>query len=150
MKSLNTLALTTLLILTALATQAQHTQVTTYIERTVVGPKVGTSIGYEFRDLVEVGGFYQKAISTATGNEPYGYSFEKEFYGAYFSYPLMADIHHTTLKLNVRTGVTNGQNFLITPSVLANYHPIKNLSVGAGVGVRVLRPTLQASIKFSL
>lgn len=149
MKTSITLALVLLFAILGFGAKAQSLQASSYFERTTVGPKVGTSIGYEFIDLIEVGGFYQKAINGAEGKETHGKWFEKEFYGAYFSYPVFDDFN-TTVKLNVRTGVSNGENFLITPSLLANYHVFKRFSLGGGIGARMFRPTWQANLKISL
>lgn len=149
MKTTFTLALVLVLTSIGFVAQAQSLTASSYIEKTIIGPKVGTAIGYEFIDHVEVGGFYQKAINTSNNEETRSRWFEKEFYGAYLAYPVFDDFN-TTVKLNIRTGVSNGENFLITPSILANYNLFEKISVGGGIGVRTLRPTWQANVKIRL
>lgn len=139
------------LVLSFIATvaNAQSPQVSTYFEKTSVGPKIGFSAGYQFIDLIEVGAFYQKAVNSTEVEETRRQYYEKEFYGAYFAYPII-DHCKTSLKFNLRTGVTNGENFLITPSLLANYHLLQRVSIGGGMGVRTFKPTWQAHLKIDL
>ena len=54
------------------------------------------------------------------------------------------------IQFNIRTVVTNGQNFVISPSILAGYEPIRKVIISAGIGVRAFMPTLQAGVKFLL
>ncbi len=149
MKTLTTL-ITILLIAITFDATSQSFIASTYMEQTHVSPKLGTTIGYSFDSQIEIGGFYQNASSDLSKNsESTSLEQEEEFYGAYFSYPVV-DRAKTGLQFNIRTGVVNGQNFLITPSLLGNYKIMNNISVGAGVGIRTFRPTLQASIKLNL
>lgn len=125
--------------------KAQGLQANTYVEQTHVSPKFGTSIGYEFADRIEVGGFFQRASVQAEAEYGRPLSSENEFYGAYFAYPLVA-ARNATVKFNVRTGVSNGENFVITPSLMASYSPFRLVAIGGGVGVRAFRPTGMATI----
>lgn len=148
MKILSTLSFT-VAMLTGLALSGQSFQTSAYFESTHIGPKLGTTVGYAFDSRIEVGGFYQNATGDVPQRED-GYKInEEEFYGAYFNYPVAGN-ETVNLKFNVRTGVTNGENFIITPSLLASYQPFKILSVGTGAGVRNFRPTLQASVRINL
>jgi len=148
MKSLRTF-LTIFILFIGLSSFSQSFEATTYIEQTHIGPKLGTAIGYTFKSDMELGGFYQNAAGTNVRSESSYQTYEKEFYGMYVNYPLTGN-DKIDLKFNIRTGVTNGQNFLITPSLLTNFKPSKFISFGAGVGVRCFRPTLQACLKINI
>lgn len=138
-----------LLLVGASLAQSQGLQAKTYLEHTHVSPKFGTSIGYVFSDHIEVGGFFQRASEIAEPETGRPLQSENEFYGAYFAYPLVAG-EHAAIKFNVRTGVSNGENFVITPSIMTSYHPLKNLAIGGGIGVRAFRPTYMATISLRL
>ncbi len=131
------------------AAYAQSFIAETYVERTKSSPKIGSSIGYQFAGKFEIGGFIQK--STVIFVPEIGIPLENEnnFYGAFFSYPLKST-RKLDLHVRVRTGVSNDQNFTITPNLSASYTPTKLISVSTGVGVRSFRPTLMASIKINL
>lgn len=146
---MKTLIITLLLSLTVLMSQAQSIQTSTYLERTHFSPKMGTSLGFEFENQFEAGGFYQKAVDNNLAQEGSPAIIEEEFLGAYIACPLMMR-RTTSLKINIRTGVSNGENFVITPSILAKYQPIPQISFGGGFGVRAFRPTLMASVCISL
>lgn len=138
------------MMITSTYINAQGFQASTYIERTHVSPKVGTAVGYEFsKTQIEVGGFFQQSTVQLEAEAGRPMTSEMNFIGAYFAYPLV-NKGIANLKLNVRTGVSNGENFSITPSVLANVKPLKNISLGAGIGTRALRPTFMASVRFHL
>ncbi|RED97004.1 hypothetical protein [Marinoscillum furvescens] len=144
------ISLFALMMIASTYIQAQGFQATTYIERTHVSPKVGTAVGYEFNQTqIEVGGFFQQSTVELQAEAGRPLTSEMNFIGAYFAYPLL-NKGIASLKLNVRTGVSNGENFSITPSILANVKPLRNISLGAGVGTRSLRPTFMASIRFHL
>lgn len=141
---------TTLAILVIIGvSSAQNIAVGSYIEQTQVGPKIGTSIGFNTSMNVEFGGFYQKAVEQVAPEGVRPWTYEREFYGAYFNYPIVEG-NITALKFNVRTGVTNGENFLITPSLLGSISPVKAVKIGAGLGMRAFRPTLRGSISIKL
>lgn len=149
MKTLYSLILTIAALTIAYAASAQSLQAGTYVEKTHISPKLGTAIGYTFNSQIELGGFYQTATEQLPTRED-GYQIhEQEFYGMYFSYPVLGG-EKSNIKFNVRTGVTNNQNFAITPSILANHNILKTVALGAGVGIRAFRPTLQASIKLNI
>lgn len=148
MKSLTFSFFSTLLLITS-GLSAQNLQTSTYVEQTRVSPKLGTSIGYEFSDAIEVGAFFQRAAEQQEAEAGRPLRSENQFYGAYFAYPVFAR-KMADLKFNVRTGVSNGENFVITPSLMANFKPLKNISIGGGVGTRAFRPTYMASIRISL
>ncbi len=144
-----------LLFVTVLGTaSAQKVIVRTYVEKTNMSLKTGTAIGFENQFNWEFGAFFQEAslmesfMMSDEDLEALPHQYEKEFTGIYFAVPIVSREQYI-VKANVRTGVTNGENFAITPSVLADYTPIKHLKIGMGVGVRGFRPTLQASVAFS-
>lgn len=128
---------------------SQDLALNSYVEQTEVGPKVGTSVGFNTRLHIEVGGFYQKAVEGVAPEGVPSVLHEREFYGAYFNYPIRRN-EFLALKFNIRTGVSNNQNFVITPSLLGTVSPVRAVKIGAGVGVRAFRPTLQGSISIRL
>lgn len=133
---------------------AQKVIIKTYVEKTHMSPKTGTAIGFENRFLWEYGAFFQEAslmesfMMSEEDKESLPRHYEKDFTGIYFAVPIVAR-ESFLVKANVRTGVSNGENFVITPSVLADYIPVKHVRIGLGVGSRAFRPTLQASVSLS-
>jgi len=150
MKKLVTISI--LLFSFQLAT-AQRLNVTTYVEKTNIGIKGGTAFGFENHLGFEYGGFYQEAELTeglfGQERDELPRFYEKEFFGLYGAAPLMVRAKYD-LKINVRMGVTNGENFLITPSLVANYQLMKIISVRGGIGARSFQPTFQAGINIKL
>ena len=135
---------------------AQQAVTRVYNEKTKIGLKTGVAVGYESRYGIELGGFYQEADlldkvfnknESSQSVKPRQY--EKQFYGVYFGARITSSNWYD-LKFNVRTGVTNGENFAITPSVLANVIATKNVQLTVGVGSRAFRPTLQTGISVKL
>lgn len=148
------LFITTLVFAAVLGTvSAQKLIVKTYVEKTHMSPKTGTAIGFENRYLWEYGAFFQEAslmesfLMSEAAKEALPRHYEKEFAGIYFAVPVMSR-EHFTVKANVRTGVSNGENFVITPSLLADYKLAEHIRLGMGVGSRAFRPTLQGSLSF--
>jgi hypothetical protein len=129
---------------------AQQLVATSYVEQTVASPKLGTSVGVVFNNAIEVGGFYQQSTQrTASESVALPPRTEQAFAGAFVAYPI-TQANLVNVKLNVRVGVSNGQNFVITPAVKANLQATKKISLDAGLGVRSFRPTLMAGIKIKL
>jgi hypothetical protein len=124
-----------------------------YVEITKVSPKMGVAIGYKNNLSWEFGVFYQEASvyeTLFTEERDYRpYNYEKTFVGLFFTAPITVS-ELFDIKCNVRTGVVNGENFVITPTIGADYKLSKKLLVGVGVGARAFRPTLQASVAYSL
>jgi len=129
---------------------AQQIIARTYVEKTSVNLKNGFAAGFNFMNDAEVGGFYQE--SAGFGNDPEQVLtrlHEEEFYGIFGAYPLM-NRRVLDVKFQVRTGVSNGQNFVITSSVLTDVTLMKRVKIGAGVGARGFRPTLQSALTIVL
>ena len=135
---------------------SQGFEVRTYVEQTIVGTKVGTAIGRETKASYrtplswEYGGFYQEAVdlSNAPVNEvdkEAATVYEKEFFGLYGGV-VLRDGNFINVRFNVRTGVTNRENFAITPSVLGQVKVLRSVRIGGGLGIRSFRPTYQGSI----
>jgi len=139
------------LVATLGAAKAQHVVAKTYMEKTHVSPKTGFALGFQTYTGIEVGAFYQesflmeKLLGQAESQKEMPRFYEKQFYGAYMSYPVI-DQPLYDFQFNVRTGITNGENFTITPSILGHFKPVKTISLGIGVGVRAFRPTVQSSV----
>lgn len=128
---------------------AQQFILKTYAEKTSVSIKSGTAIGIENGFGWEYGGFFQESslmesLLSEEAKKGLPRFYEREFYGLYFAVPVV-DTNYLTLKAQVRSGVSNGQNFVITPSVLADYSPFNHIRLGVGLGVRAFRATMQGS-----
>lgn len=130
-------------------TKAQTTFVSSYIEQTKVGSKVGTQLGFETRHGYEIGAFYQKEADIIVTEENKPRFYEKEFKGMFFAGNIIEG-RKIKVKLNVRTGVTNKINFSITPSVVGYYKISRYIGFQTGIGIRSLRPTLQAGLRISM
>lgn len=146
MSRLLTLTIATLISLSA---YTQGLTFRSYVEKTSIGNKFGSAVGYVFRTGVEVGGFYQEAARFLNTNEQTSIYYEKQFAGLYVNYPLQ-QWQKAGVDLNIRTGVSNGENFVITPSVLGHYQIMRYFKLGAGLGVRAFRPTLQGSLTIDI
>lgn len=145
------IASASLIILLHVGAIGQQLQASVYLEQTHISPKLGTAIGYQFNGAYrfEVGGFYQKSTIELHAEAGRPLKSENEFYGAFFAYPLL-DGKWTSVKVNIRTGVSNGENFVITPALLADIKPLKHIHLGGGIGIRSFRPTYMATVKFNL
>jgi hypothetical protein len=128
---------------------SQTMQVTSYVENTHVSPKLGTAITYLFPGMIEAGAFYQQSATPI--EQEYGRPLreEREFLGAYMAYPFFIG-DKWNVKLNVRTGISNKENFVITPAVQGTYALFRQIKIMAGVGTRNFRPTLMAGFKLTL
>ena len=128
--------------------------VSTYAERTHIGPKAGTGLGVEFRNLMSVGLFYQEseAMMNFLGKEEpndMSIDYEKQFYGVYYSLPLS---HRDAFDLDfkIRTGVSNGENFVITPSIHSSLTIAHVIQLQGGIGMRSFRPTVMTGVNIKL
>lgn len=141
--------ITTLALVFSLGLMAQEVVVASYMEQTKVGSKAGLAVGYTFPYGITVGGFYQEIPAIIASDEVDTYYCERNFTGAYFGVPI-SERRLVDMAFNVRMGVSNGENFLITPSIWSYMKPVKVVNIGLGVGVRAFRPTLQASLNLKL
>ncbi len=150
------IAITLFIISTSI--DAQSLTLSSYMEQTRVSPKIGTSVGYQFvseyayTDFIfaaEVGGFYQQEVSTVSGENAKKRHREKSFFGIYMETPLVY-LNKFSMGLNVRTGIQNKENFMITPSIKAKYQPADFISFSAGMGARCMQPTMLLDVKISL
>jgi len=121
-----------------------------YLEHTRVNPKLGTSIGFNFKNKIQVGGFIQRSASVVELGERTPHNLESKLYGAFFSYPIILNSEKFELQFKTRAGLANDQNFVITPSLQGGYTPFKLISIGAGVGVRSFRPTYMLTLRINL
>ena len=121
-----------------------------YLEHTRVNPKLGTSIGFNFKNKIQVGGFIQRSASTIELGERTTHNLESRLYGAFFSYPLVLNSEKFELQFKTRAGLANDENFVITPSIQGGYTPFKMVSIGAGIGVRSFRPTYMLTLRINL
>jgi len=121
-----------------------------YLEHTRVNPKLGTSIGFNFKNKIQVGGFIQRSASVVEFGERTSHNLESSLYGAFFSYPLVLNSEKFELQFKTRAGLANDENFVITPSIQGGYTPFKMVSIGAGIGVRSFRPTYMLTLRINL
>ena len=123
-----------------------------YTEVTHVSPKIGTAITYSVPGYIgdiELGVFYQKSASLVGNvNEAMQTPYEKEFYGLLTSFTML-DKPLFELDVDIRTGMVNSSNFVITPSVRGGLK-LGKLSLNAGIGTRCFKATYTAgmSVKF--
>ncbi|MEQ6122526.1 hypothetical protein [Reichenbachiella sp. MALMAid0571] len=128
---------------------AQEWMVESYMERTHISTKIGTSVGLVLSGNIKVGAFYQKHANTSLfQEEELPHLYEEHFKGIYFSYPIKQS-KIFELDMKIRTGLTN-VGFIITPSFHAYVEPIRKVRLGLGLGMRMLRPTVQPSISITL
>lgn len=124
-----------------------------YTEVTHVSPKVGTAVTYSLPGYIgdiELGVFYQKSAAqigdpTETMQTPY----EEQFYGLWTSFTML-DKPRYELDLDIRTGMVNSSNFVITPSVRGAFKLGQKLNINLGIGTRCFRPTYTAGISVKL
>ena len=128
---------------------AQQLFVGSYVENTCINAKLGTRIGLLTNQEFEVGGFYQSESKIFQSEENKPLFYEKEFFGVFMAAPLLVRDHYQ-LKLNVRTGAVNKINFAITPSIVMDYKLFNQVSLNGGIGVKALKPTLQAGIRINI
>ena len=139
-----------MLVLLLVTSQAQRFQITNYVEKTHTGsPQAGIAVGVSNGYDWEYGAFYQESsivesLMSEKRKSDLPLVYEREFYGLYFAAPFYY-LGMFQLKFNIRTGISNGENFIITPSLLTDFKPTKNIRLGAGIGTRLLKPTLQGS-----
>ncbi len=132
------------------AATAQHVITSSYIEQTHISPKLGYSIGYQFGDThIEVGVFNQNAMTSNASESGTIDRQEKNFAGVYMNYPML-EKDALSLSFKIRTGVSNGENFVITPAINGNYKLFKKIMITGGLGVRAFRPTLISGIKITI
>lgn len=129
---------------------AQRLTARTYVEKTQINLKNGFAMGFLFKNDAEAGAFYQKSAGFGEGSDaPLPRFFEHELMGIYAAYPIY-NTRTFDVKYQVRTGVSNGQNFAITSSILADYTILNRFKIGAGIGSRNFSPTLQSSLTVML
>ena len=142
-------------VVMASAAIGQGLVTSTYVETTSVGPKAGIAVGAVNQYGWEYGGFYQESktleslVMSETTRSALPHRYERVFAGLYFSVPVTF-YNRGEIKFNVRTGVVNKESFIITPSLLADYRLNNLISIGGGVGVRNMAPTIQTKISFTL
>jgi hypothetical protein len=129
------------------AVTAQRVITSSYMEYTKVSPKLGYSIGYQFGDThIEVGAFQQNNMAPENTEASTPSDYEQKFTGVYMNYPML-ETKALNLTFKIRTGISNGENFVITPAINGDYKLYKKVQLTGGVGVRAFRPTLVSGIK---
>lgn len=140
-----------LLAVTIATANAQQLSAKVYIEQTTVNMKNGAALGVSFPKGGGLGAFYQQTATEMLDTDEEDLmekNYEKDFYGIYMAYPIV-NKPAFELDLQVRTGMVNGENFAITPSVLAGFKPVKHITLEAGLGARSFSLTYQVGVKFN-
>jgi hypothetical protein len=126
---------------------AQQVITSSYVEYSHVSSKLGYSVGYQFGDThIEVGAFQQNSMNNPSTEVGAPADYEQKFAGVYMNYPIVQG-NALSLSFKIRTGVSNGENFVITPAVNGDYKLYKKVQITGGLGVRAFRPTLVSGIK---
>lgn len=134
-----------------------QTHFSAYSETTGKGLKTGIMTGHVF-ELVypgyatydfAVGGFFQHEIPNAIANENAIASVrEKVLYGAYAEL-MFNSSNRFSMAFNLRTGIQNGEGFVIAPMIKTRYEFLPKAHVELGISSRnVVSPTLSYGISF--
>ncbi len=137
-----------LIIAVAVSAQAQGLKGTTYIEKTKMSPKMGHSLGVVLPGYLgdmELGGFYQKAMTNPGVESTRRRIVEEKFYGMYMSVSFV-QTQRLNMNFNIRAGAVNDRYLVITPSVYSDLMLTGSLGIGAGLGMRNLQPTYNARV----
>ena len=113
-----------------------------YTESNKFSTRLGTAVGFETNNSIEFGAFYQVSPGKSDDSKP---KYETKFAGGYLAMPLVSNPNFN-LKFKARAGVVNRENFVITPSLDAQFFLKEFIGLGLGVGTRNLRPTFMTSI----
>lgn len=133
---------------------AQKIQFGTYVERTCASPKAGAYFGIINKESLAFGIFYQETdivydyVLTEDQKNELPQKYEQEFAGVYIGAPLF-QVKKIVVDLNIRTGLANGEYFVMTPTLLAKYKLVGNVSINGGVGIRAYRPTYQYGLAYT-
>ncbi len=136
------------LLISAEKGYAQKVRYAAYFEKTSVSPKAGSMMAVVFSNDFEIGGFYQNEIRYGDV-EKLQSKREREFWGLYFGIPVLRS-EMITISGRVRTGFVNQQYYTITPAVFTEFHPVKFISIGLGMGVRNLTPTYMPVVSIKI
>ena len=128
---------------------AQSIETSTYMEWTKISPKIGTSVMVVFDNGIEVGGFYQQTTIDMKSEKNYVFGYEEELFGFQVGCPVY-EKERVQLKLNVRVGASNRENFAILPSMVGQLKMTKWVTAFAGVGTRNFTPTAISGLKFKI
>ncbi|MEQ6119087.1 hypothetical protein [Reichenbachiella sp. MALMAid0571] len=137
-----------LILAVATYSNGQGIKATTYIEKTKMSPKLGHSIGVVFPSYLgdmELGGFYQKSMTSNSGEYASNRLMEEKFYGFYIGISFI-QTEHINVNFNLRTGTVNDKFLAITPSVFSDLMISRSLGIGVGLGMRNLQPTYSGRI----
>ncbi len=137
-----------LILVATTYSKAQGIKATTYIEKTKMSPKLGHSVGVVFPSYLgdmELGGFYQKSMTSKIGEYNSNRLMEEEFYGFYIGISFI-QTERINVNFNLRTGSVNDRFLAITPSVFSDFMVSRFLGVGVGLGMRNLQPAYSGSI----
>jgi hypothetical protein len=139
----------TLAMMIAGVLYGQGLHVSTYAEQTKLSTKLGTAIGFNLPYDFAVGGFYQQRMQSLPDEPRLRYTEEWEFFGLYGSGRVFTS-QYFEIDAMVRMGVTNRENFAISPSFIGTYRPAKRIEFNMGMGVRCFNPTLIGGVTINL
>lgn len=124
------------------AAYSQGVKAYSYTEINKFSTRLGTALGFETNNSIEFGAFYQVSLGKSNESRP---KHEYKFVGGYLAMPFVSN-QNFNLKFKVRVGMVNRENFVITPSLDAQFYLNKFIGLGLGVGTRNLNPTVMTSI----
>jgi hypothetical protein len=150
--------LTLLELLISNSVNGQSISVSSFIEHTIVSPKIGVSLGYiieyDIEDCnrqmkIEVGGYYQKNYAEFKDKGKQLQN-EKSNVGLYLESTFL-QFHKLEFDFNIRAGIQNSDNLLIMPSIKSEVQIVKRLKIGASIGLRNnITPSIIYSVKILL
>ncbi len=124
------------------AAYSQGVKAYSYTEINKFSTRLGTALGFETNNSFEFGAFYQFTPGKSNESRP---KYEYKFVGGYLAMPFVVKAKFN-LKFKTRVGMVNNENFVITPSLDAQFFLNKFIGFGLGVGARNLRPTAMTTI----
>ncbi len=110
-----------------------------YLEKTVAGPQLGTSSLYRIKKGFGVGGFYQTAISL-NGDSQIS---TQTFYGILLMAPLIRT-SRLNLIATLRSGLVNDTSIVMVPAVETEISLSHFAAVAIGVSHRMGYPAMSA------
>lgn len=129
---------------------AQDIKATAYVESTHVNTKVGTILSFENHSGWEYGGFFHKTSNAIFPEEIKEDELkESNFTGFFVAMPLIRE-EGASMKINLRTGLANGEHLKVIPSLTCEAPLTKNLLLMAGISFRKWNPTFIYGISFKI
>ena len=133
-----------LYLLTISLVQGQHLTVEPYYEKNIFGNQYGGILSWEFKQSLQIGGFYQLSLSESGENKV-----NNEFTGIYFKVPLYR-VERLSLSASLKGGIANKRFAIIVPGLETAFHVVKQFSIASVVSLRAGAPALEVKAIFRL